>query len=229
MIWVINLDRREDRLRSAKKWFEGSQLEFIRQPAVDARSLDTRTLAYQAVGNLSEAEVACGMSHRKALEQFLASGLEVGLIFEDDFLETASAKKIACWTTFLASLAGEMDACKLAIVQMGYLEKSRAFFSIDSLAAILRLGTPSSLGLISRRSLGSFRLLRSDLRSGAHAYAVTIEGAKLLLAKPDHLIPMDDWIVLIARTYPQKTARVYPSLFTQASRRKGHELDSDIS
>ena len=91
-IYVINLDRRPDRMRSIAGQLDRLGLEATRVPAVDARNLtddELRARADPDAGHrlraLDRAEVACTLSHLRAMEMFLAAApAPAALILEDD-------------------------------------------------------------------------------------------------------------------------------------------------
>ena len=91
-IYVINLDRRPDRMRSIAGQLDRLGLEATRVPAVDARTLaDDELRARVNSGGgprlraLDRAEVACTLSHLRAMEMFLsAADAPAALILEDD-------------------------------------------------------------------------------------------------------------------------------------------------
>ena len=89
---LINLDRSTQRLHSARIRFSSSELEFHRVPAVDGRTLDSRTAGLiderAALWNMGRTiipgEIATYLSHTLALRTFLASSHPCCLILEDD-------------------------------------------------------------------------------------------------------------------------------------------------
>lgn len=92
--FVINLDRSQDRLQAIAANLQSVGLEFERVVAIDGSKLDLTALNSADVDlrtwyNLHHRapkanEVACYLSHMKALERFLASDYAYGVIFEDD-------------------------------------------------------------------------------------------------------------------------------------------------
>jgi glycosyl transferase family 25 len=83
-IYVINLDRHEQRLAHMRGALKG--LDFVRIAAVEGA--DTVCFLHERDGDapkyLSRFEKACLLSHRKALETFLAGADHYGCFFEDD-------------------------------------------------------------------------------------------------------------------------------------------------
>lgn len=91
--FVINLDRSPVRLASVKQNFDRYGLEFQRIPAVDGSQLTAEQIAavYDPERNrrqfftpLKTTEIACFMSHQRAWQLLLDSGLDYVVIVEDD-------------------------------------------------------------------------------------------------------------------------------------------------
>jgi glycosyl transferase family 25 len=80
LIFLINLQRRPDRLRFMKAQLESLGLPFERIEAFDGLDSDFGPMTRA----MSGAERACAMSHRSAWMAFLKSGGERCLILEDD-------------------------------------------------------------------------------------------------------------------------------------------------
>jgi glycosyl transferase, family 25 len=98
-IFLINLDRSHERLARFQSLASTVGFEFIRIPAVDGRALNDAELArfrnpdprfYQ----LGPGEIGCFLSHRRAWEKIIESGLEWGTVFEDDVHIGADALSI---------------------------------------------------------------------------------------------------------------------------------------
>jgi GR25 family glycosyltransferase involved in LPS biosynthesis len=76
VIYYINLDSRTDR----KEQFEEEIKKFVYPTRDIVRVSGIPTPGFGILG--------CGLSHKKALEMFIASGHQIALIFEDDFTFT---------------------------------------------------------------------------------------------------------------------------------------------
>ena len=72
-VYYINLNYREDRRKNITAWFEKAKTPTEKIERIDAVYIQERP------------HIACGLSHIKALETFLQSGLDNCIIFEDDF------------------------------------------------------------------------------------------------------------------------------------------------
>ena len=89
--YVINLNRSQDRLAYSKLEFDQYGIDYIRIEAVDGQQLDIEDYP-QATRNawfyhtpLTINEIACYLSHLKALKSFLDSDATHAMILEDDF------------------------------------------------------------------------------------------------------------------------------------------------
>jgi glycosyl transferase family 25 len=82
--FIINLDRRPDRLKDITEVFKRSNIEFMRVSAVDgkeyAKTLDDWKYS------LTPPEVGCFYSHIKCFELIAAGCDEYGVVFEDDVI-----------------------------------------------------------------------------------------------------------------------------------------------
>lgn len=91
--YIINLDRAPERWVAMEQVFKGTTIVPVRVAAVDGRTLSLRQSDFDAArfqrwhGRfINIYEVACYLSHLKALQTFLESGEEHALIAEDDLL-----------------------------------------------------------------------------------------------------------------------------------------------
>lgn len=82
-IYVINLDRDQSRLDHMKSRLGDQNIKFIRVPAINKiEAAQLRVLPEDS--KMSPIELACTLSHLKALKMFFDSGEDCGLILEDD-------------------------------------------------------------------------------------------------------------------------------------------------
>lgn len=92
--YVINLETNKDRIDAVGRILETFGMTYTRVPAVDGRECEpTEFVDYDArraqryLGrNLVGAEIGCYRSHLSAVQQFLESDAQYGLILEDDAL-----------------------------------------------------------------------------------------------------------------------------------------------
>jgi len=91
-IFLINLDRRPDRLQYVQHQMERLNLDFTRISAVDGQFLSMET---QSLINIEQfiietkkkpvlGELGCALSHRKVWEKIIDENIEYALILEDD-------------------------------------------------------------------------------------------------------------------------------------------------
>ena len=92
IVYLINLDGSDERLRSASSQLRQFGIEYERIPAVDGRGKSPNDFqevdvdrAWQYLGRpLSGGEVGCYLSHVECAKRFLASDADVCLVLEDD-------------------------------------------------------------------------------------------------------------------------------------------------
>ncbi len=110
--FLINLNGSTDRLTSAAKQFEAADWAFERIEAVDGRGKPVTDFpnyddmaARRFFGrSMTSGEIGCYLSHVKAAEAVLASGAEMGLVFEDDFQVQSGG-----WETLRHTIAALQD------------------------------------------------------------------------------------------------------------------------
>lgn len=97
-IYLVNLDRRPDRLAMMEAMAARLGLRFIRIPAVDAANapraeIDRLFAASGPLGEIPPGDKCCLLSHRQFWEQLVASGEDYATVLEDDAVLTASAAR----------------------------------------------------------------------------------------------------------------------------------------
>lgn len=106
-IYVINLDRSQDRLKSIADQFHNLHLEFERVPAIDGRALPEAELLAHHVPTknwpspLSPAEIGCFLSHRKCFELIANGEDDYAAIFEDDIRLSTGASALLTSTDWI--------------------------------------------------------------------------------------------------------------------------------
>jgi glycosyl transferase family 25 len=98
-IYLINLDRRPDRLATMTERARALDLKLERVGAIDAATVEPKALDrwFEEDGPLGEVprgDKACLLSHRLAWERFLAGGQSHAAFLEDDVLLSAPAKAL---------------------------------------------------------------------------------------------------------------------------------------
>lgn len=105
--YYINLDRAKDRRASAEKQAATFNIDLQRIEAIAGKDLDIEKIeAYDRKRRLAEFAVeltanehACILSHLKALQTFVDSGADYGVIMEDDFVLHPQFNEGIAWLT----------------------------------------------------------------------------------------------------------------------------------
>jgi len=97
--FVINLDRRPDRMMRMSEQLNALGIPFKRIAAVDARSVpdadvDRHFAARGLFGRVPKGDQCCTLSHVEFYRQLLASGARYGLVLEDDVELRADAARL---------------------------------------------------------------------------------------------------------------------------------------
>ena len=87
-VYVINLDRRPDRLATITRDLDRLGLSFERVPAIDAQC------TYFSGIHLTNGEAACALSHCAALRMFLDTDHDAAMIMEDDVTMSSDIKTV---------------------------------------------------------------------------------------------------------------------------------------
>lgn len=210
--YVINLDRRPDRLERIGDHLAARGVAFHRQPACDAKAApEARISAVIAasgpLGQLGLGDRACTVSHTLAWEAFLATGASHALFLEDDMYLAADIAPILATTDWIPP---GTHAVKL--------EKFNEGTSRLLLAPAIG-ATPTGRALHPMRSR----------HVGGGAYILSRRGAELALShKGRFRVPVDhflfnDTVSPIRRRL--NAAIVVPAMATQ----RAYEYNSDIA
>ena len=167
-IFLINLDRRPDRLRHMTEILDGLGLPFTRVSAVDGMRLPTGEV--RRWGNLLPGATACFLSHRDCWKRVVDETLPCAVVLEDDLHLAPDAASVLCQGDWIPA---EADVVKL--------ETRLCRARIDKAVA----------AVISGRSL--HRLRSSHMGTGG--YIVTRKGAEKLLSLSQRLeAPVDHFM-----------------------------------
>ncbi len=164
--YVINLDQAKARWSYITRQLIDLGIPYARVEAVDGNSLklpgpDVSERAFELMhGRLYGAETGCYFSHLKAIEQFLATGEEHGLILEDDALLSFDFKSLVDEAIVLGD---DWDILRLGSVNSG------KWFAVASMPSGSTLG------------VGFTRL------KGAAAYVLNRKAARVFR---ERLLPM---------------------------------------
>ncbi len=169
---IINLERRDDRRQHMLAQFDGVMTPLF-VSAVDATTMPNRppdrdTYIVGAGRYLTSSEIACTLSHKRALETFLRGDRRYGLILEDDVVidfARLSKTPLPCGIDF--------DFLKL---------QATPYENRSEIQAVARAD-------------GVDVFCRTDLSMGAAAYLVTRAGAgRLIEAISSRLAPADFYL-----------------------------------
>lgn len=220
-VYVINLDRRVDRIRRISECLNAAGLRFSRVRAVDG-SLDLGS--EQRNSFLSNASVANWMSHQVAFHNLVGSRANFALILEDD----ADLRNFSLTPSILVKWLTLMEEKDLELLQVGYISNIYGKFTPR---AILDW----TLAQRSARSLRDKKLkikyISNEFRAGTHAYIIRKDLAKhLLQANSPAFLAADAYFEAIVRNCPHpRFARLAKSAIEQESRlASGGAIDSDI-
>jgi glycosyl transferase, family 25 len=159
--WVINLDRAPDRLQRIAARLDALGLPWERLPAVDARVLSPAqqalldTAGYRRKHGMDPVpgELGCYLSHVEAIDRFLASGADFGLVLEDDVKLKDSLPAVL---EGLMQHPGRWDMVKLSAVHSGTPQPVLAVAPGHHLAVMLSQCTGSSAYLLNRRAAQAY-------------------------------------------------------------------------
>jgi len=202
LIYFINIANRTDRRAFMEEQFRRLGLEASRIAAVtpgDLTEADRRAKGQHWItGVLSDAALCCSISHRRALEAFLASGQAWALVLEDDAVLSARLPK------FL----------------MDFETTER-----DCLVVRIEAATHAHLTLRPTTILvDGIRLHRyTGWSMGAAAYVVSREGARMILA--DRLPLSTDIDVAIFHDVVELARRLRPLQASPALAVQAHNVE----
>lgn len=220
-IYVINLEKRIDRLRRIESALRAKGLEFTRIDAVDG-------LVEKAISGgssfLSAGLICNWLSHQKALATFVESSAEYALILEDD----AEVSKSRISSQHITVWIQAMILSNLSLLQVGFIShlysllKPRGF--LDFVLAIrgkrIVWGGKNGSGVV-----------LSEFRAGAHAYLVDKKMAhELIGANIPTLLASDNFLESLAQHDSLvRFGRLFTSTVEQESRvHKKQISDSDV-
>jgi GR25 family glycosyltransferase involved in LPS biosynthesis len=219
-IYVINLARREDRLKKISECLSRAHLAFNRIEAVDGRiGVSSRSTAFASKGNQ-----ACWESHQLAFRRFIESKSRYALILEDDAdVSHLSEKK-------LADLCTVMEAHDIGVLQIGFVSKIYRFPRM--MPFILKVASYLEKRVVHAQGVGS--VVFGEFRAGTHSYLVNIPAAEDLIgANIPAVLAADGFLGSLAlangTSATIKIARLTKSLVEQTSRSaKSTHIDTDI-
>jgi GR25 family glycosyltransferase involved in LPS biosynthesis len=224
VIYYINLERRQDRNDVMVKTFQEVDICGRRINAIDSDCIKDDEKMF-----LPPPEVACWLSHRKAIQTFVEeSSSIVCLILEDDVEFDPTVN----WKSFLNNASRFIVENRFDLLQIGHLSARYRFRLSPSRLYEYYLHFRYRYRSISS-PLGTIRM--NEFRVGAHAYMLSKEGAKKLLgANVPPIFPADGFYAFLAEVQDGRdifrVGRLQESLINQYTRNdKLRPSDSDIS
>lgn len=120
-VYVINLDRSDDRMDLIAGRLSQLGVPFVRIPAIDGASLSPDLMIEYGVDASTKAmgrpllagEVGCFLSHRLAAETFLESGAPLALVLKDDAFPPDEMQAILAGLSTLKDKPGDWDVANL--------------------------------------------------------------------------------------------------------------------
>ncbi len=189
-IYLINLDRRPDRLKAMTARAAALGLGLVRVAAVDAAqaqgaTLDTWFAQGGPLGEVPRGDKACLLSHRLAWERFMASGNSHAVFLEDDVLLSQAAGRLLADNSWIPA--------DVAVVKLEHYGPRGQRVLLNGFRAVA----------------GTFRIGRMLSRhTGAAAYILSRGAAEFLLSQTRFALPVDHLLFnpnnspLVARLAP---------------------------
>jgi GR25 family glycosyltransferase involved in LPS biosynthesis len=215
----INLDNRKDRASQCLNQLSENGIKGFRVPAVSRSEVgivqDTENQHY------FQGIIACRMSHMKALNLFLSSNEDFGLILEDDFMFSVNLNNKE-----LLSFQGLMRIKNISLLQIGFLPKCISLPTFFSNLVSISSNIRESISLYLQPNVPSKRIIAGFL-PGAHAYIVSREMASYLLnnAELDLKIPVDLWLNALTKMEKREDITVSRLRFSIVSQNRSFKSD----
>jgi GR25 family glycosyltransferase involved in LPS biosynthesis len=216
--YLINLDRDVSRLDSCVQQFSKFNMHFVRIAAVDMYELNENQSTLVTPGVM-----ACWLSHKKVLANFLSTNYDYALIFEDDFkIDSISSVRNAINSDWLS----DFDVVQLGYIKPGYQNKIRItlanleviFFKFAS-NLLVALGTSKKLRNRLRIRVASqtpMGWVPASFEPGTHCYLISRSAASSVLELNDpQFLSADDFYSALARMRSFQFLRPYKSFVSQ--------------
>jgi hypothetical protein len=222
--YVINLDRRPDRMHRIGTGLIAAKVPFERLPAIDCESSQfvVENLTFPGKGL-----AANWISHQEVYKKILKSSSDFALVLEDD-ADISNSKSFS--PNQLQKWVSMMKQNQIDLLQVGYIS---SIYRLTTLRGLLEL----ALAARARRLVLSGDRLSThvlgEFRAGAHAYLINrrVAAALVGLNMPPAL-SSDGFLDVIARNCGQSSfqfGRLFYSAIEQESRVSGsQEIDSDV-
>lgn len=216
-LYVINLDRDVDRWNSVLNESSHSFLETHRVKAIDAQDLPSQDFVAPGVH-------AAWLSHIKAMNTFLESGLDFAIIAEDDF----HIKKPSVLLSYIQTLSNlEWDMIQFGFLKPGIDTRIKLFVAHVDSVFFNFLGILSQVpGLTNRKFSSRMRVRQSlatprgfvidDCQPGAHFYLVSRSFCQSISKLNDpQFLSIDDFYTALSRMRTFRMLRVKRNLVIQ--------------
>ena len=216
-LYVINLDRDVDRWNSVLNESSHSYLETHRVKAIDAHDLPSQDFVAPGVH-------AAWLSHIKAMNAFLESGLEFAIIAEDDFQITRPSELL----THIETLSNlDWDMVQLGFLRPGIDTRIKLLIARVDRVFFNYLGILSQVpGFTNRKFSSRMRVRQSlatprgfiidDCQPGAHFYLVRRSFCQSISTLNDpQFLSIDDFYTALSRMRTFKMLRVKTNLVNQ--------------
>lgn len=192
-IFAITIPRATERQARLRERLAGLRVELVH--GVDKRTLDRAALIRDGVYDERRAmalhrhdkamplgQIGCAIGHRNAYEEMIRSGCERAVIFEDDVLPRPEA--LALLPAALEQLPRGWELCYLGylkheVVTPGLRAKQGGYLVLSALRLVK--WTPAEVLRLYPKPF-SRNLRRAGLHLCAHAYALSLSGARKLVA-----------------------------------------------
>lgn len=203
-LFVINLDRRTDRLDSITQMLGALNLNFERVSAVDGQGINVwkhidlwKTVFYHDLQMPNAGTIACYLSHRRVWEEIVSRNLSQAIVFEDDVIPVDFDPAI------LNVDLSEIGLDQLRLEEWDWKDPGRVCTRQFSLPVIGRqaVGTPTA---------------------GSGCYVISRAGAEKCLQAGKFWFTMDHFDIW-ERAFGLRTAILRPKMFHQS------DSPSDIS
>ena len=161
--YVINLDRRPDRLQRVSDRFASVGVTLTKHTAFDREVLDPATGEDLVVGGL----LANWKSHAQLLRVVADSPESHALILEDDAVPSTNVD----WPLLLLRTGPAMESAGVDFLQLGFVSWQYGWTRpglLERFRLLLYRGSVTALALDTTRSI-----VRGSVLSGAHAYVVS--------------------------------------------------------
>ena len=222
-VYLINLTRRSDRLKVAL-----SELHKVNSNVLRIDAIDAQTYLGEEPVFISNAALACSLSHEKALREFLFSGEPYGVIAEDD-LKVVSSKNFNKSKNL--AIEHEIDLLQIGfwvhglsdLIDLLIVNFTNIILKIVNLfTRYLGFGVVSKLRF--KRNLGMpLNLVPDNFRAGAHCYLISRNLASELIEIIEVSNNTYDGLLMSISLHRKfKVARFLMSAVSQ------HKTESDI-